>query len=176
MRTGCICQSHSWIALLTHLPSVRWRQNALFDRLQCWGQKEKVLEGRGSHCTVPLSNAKGREGTGLLDTVVCKMQKCWWKDTVLLDCLIHKVDVMWWQNLGHTTSTDRWIQNSEVLWEPRVLCLYKQLDAEVLGEGKLLYFYGLLDAEGDMMGEGQHCTTTPESVAKFCIYIAIHTK
>lgn len=54
--------------------------------------------------------------------------------------------------------------------------MYKQLDAEVLGEGKLFYFYGLLDAEGDMMGEGRHCTIIPESEAKFCVYIAIHTE
>jgi len=49
------------------------------------------------------------------------------------------------------------------------------LDAEVVGEGKLSYFYGQLDAEGDVMGEGQHCTTTA-SETKFCIHIAIHTE
>jgi len=50
------------------------------------------------------------------------------------------------------------------------------LAAEVLGEGKLPYFYGQLDAEGDVMGEGWHCTTTTASEAKFCIYMAIHTE
>jgi len=50
------------------------------------------------------------------------------------------------------------------------------LDAEMLGEGKILYFYGQLDAEGDLMAEGRHRTTTTASEAKFCIYIAIHTK
>ena len=63
-----------------------------------------------------------------------------------------------------------------MLGQGRVLCQYKQLDAEVLVEGTLPYFYGQLDAEGDLMAEGWHCTTTTASEAKFCIYIAIHTK
>jgi len=44
----------------------------------------------------------------------------------------------------------------------------------VLGEEELPYFYRQLDAEGDLMAEGRHCTTASE--AKFCTYIAIHTK
>jgi len=53
--TGCICQTHLWIALLTHLPSVKWRQHEFFKRLQCWGQKQKVWKGKGSRCTAPYS-------------------------------------------------------------------------------------------------------------------------
>ena len=94
--TGCICQSPLWTALLTHLPSVKWRQHVFFNRLQGWGQKEKVREGKGSHCTTPQSNVRGREGTGLLETGVSKTRKCSWKDTVLLYCLIPRW--MWWQN------------------------------------------------------------------------------
>jgi hypothetical protein len=50
------------------------------------------------------------------------------------------------------------------------------LDAEELGVVTLPYSYRQLDAEGDVMGEGWHCTTTTASEAKLCIYIANYTE